>query len=277
MLLGLGAALVAAVLFGTAAILQAIASRRLPPSSALSPRLALDLLREPTFLVALGLNVTGFGFHLVALRSIPLFLAQSGIAASLAVTALLAVKVFHDELGRRDWFAVAAVCLGLALMASSAGSVGNENASGGFVTGVFAALVTVALAGLAATRHHGVAATEALGVFAGFGFAGVGITARILPNLSPPALVTSPASYALLLSGGLAFGLYSLALQRGSVTGATAPMIVTQTVTPAFVGVLLLGDQVRSGWIAIAALGFVVTGVGAVVLARFESVTGQDA
>ena len=36
---------------------------------------------------------------------------------------------------------------------------------------------------------------------------------------------------------------YSIALQRGTVTQATAPLVVGETVAPALVGLLLLGDQ----------------------------------
>ena len=64
--------------------------------------------------------------------------------------------------------------------------------------------------------------------------------------------------------------LYPVALQRGSVMTATAPMIVMQTATPAAVGVLLLGDTIRPGWSIAAALGVVLSGAGATALARFE-------
>src|SRR5436190_7700906 len=110
MAVGLAAALCAAVLFGTAAILQAVASRRVPVSTRVDSSLVLGLLRQPIFIGALALNLLGFAFHLTALRLIPLFLAQSGIAASLAVTAVLAVRVFHDHLHGRDWAAVVGVC-----------------------------------------------------------------------------------------------------------------------------------------------------------------------
>ena len=45
-----------------------------------------------------------------------------------------------------------------------------------------------------------------------------------------------------------------------------------QTATPAAVGVLLLGDTIRSGWSIAAALGVVLSGAGATALARFEGV-----
>ncbi len=277
MLLGLCAALAAAALFGSAAILQAIASRHVPVTSGFSPDLVKALLREPMFLAALALILSGFAFHLTALRQIPLFLAQSGIAASLVVTAILAVRVFHDPLSPRDWVSVGAVCIGLALMASSSGSVGDERASGRFIVGLFAALAIVGVAGVAASRTARPGGTAILGSLAGLGFAGVSIAARVLPDLHVSTVLSSPATYAMCLSGAVAFLLYSLALQRGTVTGATAPMIATQTVTPAAVGVLLLNDGIRQGMLPIAALGFAITCAGAIALARFEAAPDHHA
>ena len=61
-------------------------------------------------------------------------------------------------------------------------------------------------------------------------------------------LLTSPATYALVVAGVVAMLTYSIALQRGTVTQATAPLVVGETVAPALVGLLLLGDHARPGW-----------------------------
>jgi drug/metabolite transporter (DMT)-like permease len=98
----------------------------------------------------------------------------------------------------------------------------------------------------------------------------------LLPDLTVPSMLGSPVTYALPLSGALAFLLYSLALQRSSVTVATAPMIVLQTALPAAAGVLLLGDEVRSGWVVGALAGFILTAGGGVALLRFEGVRKID-
>jgi drug/metabolite transporter (DMT)-like permease len=270
MLLGLGSALIAAVVFGIGSIVQTIAARNVPLSAGASHRLVIGLLRQPIFLASISLNLSGFVFHLIALRTIPLFLAQSGIAASLAVTALLAMRFFRDPLRAGDWAAVGAVCLGLAVLATSAGDVGEVAEGDRFVLGVFGALAAIAVCAVATSRFRGIAATAILGLLAGLGFAGVSVCARLLPNLRPATVVESPATYALALSGGLAFLIYALALQRGTVTGATGPMIVTQTVAPALIGVLWLGDEIRPGWELPALASFAVTAAGAVALARFE-------
>lgn len=270
MLPGLSAALAAALVFGLGAVLQATAVRRLPTSYAESARALLVLLRQPLFLAAVALNLVGFLLHLVALKLVPLYLAQAGISASLAVTALLAVISLHERLGPVDWMAVAAVSVGLAMLAGASGDIGDVEASTTLLTWLLVAIGLVAVAGYAVARSRLPLAASALGFLAGLGFAGSGIAARILPGITPAELWDAPAAYALPISGGLAFILYSFALQRGSVTAATAPMIVMQTLTPAAVGLLVLGDGVRDGWAVVGVVGFVLTTVGAITLARFE-------
>lgn len=276
MVLGLGAALSAAVLFGVGAILQAVGSRKVPTESELDPRrlgaFVVALLKQPAFLGALALNLAGFGLHFVALRLLPLYLAQAGIAVSLVVTALLATRLMSDKLSALEWSAVIGVCVGLGLLAVAAGDAGDSAQHHGLTIGIIVGLVVIAVLGAIASRSkHGVS-TALLGLLAGLGYAGVAISARLLQDGSMSELVRSPTLYTLPISGGLAFILYSLALQRGSVTLATTPMIALQTITPAAVGVFVLDDAVRAGWWPAAIAGFVLSAAGSVILVRFESV-----
>jgi drug/metabolite transporter (DMT)-like permease len=277
---GLSAALGAAVLFGIAAILQAVGSRKVPTGSELDPRRLVGfvgaLLRQPAFLGALVLNLAGFGLHFIALRLLPLYLAQAGIAASLVVTALLATRLMADQLSAIEWAAVVGVCVGLGLLAVSAGDAGESAPHHGLTVGLIIGLVCIAVLGGLASRSKHASATAVLGLLAGLGYAGVAISARLLEDGSFGELVRSPTAYTLPISGALAFVLYSLALQRGSVTLATTPMIALQTITPAAVGVLVLGDDVREGWYAGALAGFVLTAIGALILVRFESVKDES-
>ncbi|WP_371400758.1 hypothetical protein OHA10_22570 [Kribbella sp. NBC_00662] len=276
MVLGLGAALGAAVLFGVGAIMQAVGSRKVPTESELNPRrfggFVVALLKQPAFLGALALNLAGFGLHFVALRLLPLYLAQAGIAVSLVVTALLATRLMSDQLSALEWSAVAAVCVGLGVLAVSAGDAGANVQHHGLTIGIVVGLITIAVLGGAASRsQHGVS-TALLGMLAGLGYAGVAISARLLQDGSISQLFHSPTLYTLPISGALAFILYSLALQRGSVTLATTPMIALQTITPAAVGVFVLDDAVRAGWWPAAIIGFALSAAGSVILVRFESV-----
>ena len=162
------------------------------------------------------------------------------------------------------------MCVGLVLLTAAAGETGEERATGQMSAALFAVAGVMVLGGLAATRAHGPVAAATLSLLAGLGFANTALAARLLPELTVTSVLSSPVAYALPLSGALAFLLYSLALQRSSVTVATAPMIVLQTAAPAVIGVLLLGDEVRSGWALGAVGGFVLTAIGATLLVRFE-------
>lgn len=261
-------ALGAMTLFGIAAVLQGLATARAGDVGVLDPRLLIRLLRQPAFLLAILLNLAGFGLHVAALQALPLFLVQAVIAGSVAVTALLSVPVFGFSLGRRQRAAVGLVVLGLVLLGTSAtaheaGPAGPETPAV-----LLAAVVALLLVATAVRRLPAQVATVLLGLLAGVGFGVVAIAARLLPERGL-ALLTSPTAAVLVVAGSSAFFVYSAAMQRGSVTTATAAMVVTQTVVPAVVG-LLLGDDVRPGFVPVAAVGFVLALLGAVGLGRYE-------
>ncbi len=114
MVIGLGAALLAAVLFGVAAVVQAIAARRYGLVSWMMAGVALVYL-------------LGWLLHLVSIAFVPLYVAQVGIAASLVVTALLAATVVGEPLAARHWVAIGAMFAGLVLLVLAAGPVGSTH------------------------------------------------------------------------------------------------------------------------------------------------------
>jgi drug/metabolite transporter (DMT)-like permease len=255
--------------------MQAVGARRVAPAAGLDPRMLLRLLRHPVFVAAVLLNVLGFLLHLVALRLLPLYLAQGGIAASLVVTAALAVRVFGDRLRTAEWAAVAAVFAGLALMMRAAGPTGRDNAGTALLLGLWIVLAVIAVAGLFVSRSRRPLAPAALGTLAGLGFALDSVAIRVLPGFTPLELLLSGATYVFAVSAALSFLLYSIGLQRGPVTAPTAPMIVMQTAVPAVVGVLLLDDGIRPRLLPVAVVGLLLTAGGAARLARFQGGTPQ--
>jgi multidrug transporter EmrE-like cation transporter len=142
---------------------------------------------------------------------------------------------------------------------------------------MLAAAVCVLLLGLAGGRLPGRGRSLVLGLGAGFGFGVVEVAVRLIDSLSPLGLLTNPAAYALLVGGGAAFLLLTTALERGSVTVATAGMVVGETVGPAAVGVVWLGDRTREGLTWLAVLGFAVAVAGALALARFGEAPVREA
>ena len=260
MLVSLAAAVVAALCYGVAAVMQAMAARaasrrsvRSVGSSALGnvdPGLVLRMLHQWRFIASLALDLVGFVAQLVALRRLPLFAVQAMIAANLAVTAVVAAWLIHLELSWREWLAVAGVVVGVGMLGSSAGQQ--------VVTGVssdFRLALILAVAGL--------------------GYGVLAVAARVLPGFDLHQLLRDPAAYALAAAGVVSFMLYATALEDGSVTVATAAVVLAETVPPAVVGIMYLGDHTRPGMGGIAVLGFSLAVVCAVALARFGETDEQ--
>jgi drug/metabolite transporter (DMT)-like permease len=277
--LSLLGALGAAVFFGVASVMQAVAARAADTGAAgVDPRLLVRLLGQWRFLAGVGLDLLGFAAELGALRGLPLFVVQAAVASSLAVTAVAASVVVGVRLDRREWLAVAAVCAGLALLGLSAGTQSAAGAGTAFRYALLGAVAVLAAAGTAAGRLPAAARTPLLGLLSGFCFGVVALAARVLVSLSPPALVRDPAAYALVAAGTAGFLFFTSALSRGGVTVATAGVVLGETVGPALVGLAVLGDRTRPGLAPLAVAGFVVAVAGALTLARFGDApadTGQ--
>jgi drug/metabolite transporter (DMT)-like permease len=262
-------ALTASVCFGAATVLQAMAARTVPITEGVEPRLLLRLARQSPFVIGVLLDLAGFVAELAALRSLPLFVVQAMIAANLAVTAVLSARVLKMRLTATEWAAVATVCAGLALLGLASG---HENPAHIGIEGKLALVggaIVLFIAGMTAGRLQGHARAVVLGLVAGLDFAIVAISARVLTGFAPLDLLQDPAAYALAGSGMTAMLFYATALQRGSVTTTTAAVVVAETITPATIGVWLLGDQTRHGFVPVAVAGFVLAVAGTLTLARF--------
>ncbi|MFF1708744.1 hypothetical protein [Streptomyces sp. NPDC058268] len=264
-------ALGSAVCFGTASVFQAIAARATAPGtgSGVDPALLLRAVKQWRYVVGLGLDGLGFLLQIVALRSIPIYAVGAALAASLAVTAVVASRMLRVRLSGVEWAAVGVVCAGLAMLGLASGDEGEGVGSTTLRYVMLGVAVGVLLLGAVAGRLPGRGRALALGLGAGLGFGVVEVAVRLIDDVSPGALVRNPAAYALLVGGGAAFLLLTSALQRGSVTTATAGMVIGETIGPAVVGVVWLGDRTRGGMEWVAVLGFVVAVVGALALARF--------
>jgi drug/metabolite transporter (DMT)-like permease len=273
MIIGLLGALAASVCYGVASVLQALAARQTEAAEGLDPRLLLRLTRSWRYLLGLGLDGLAFLLSIVALRTLPLYAVQAIVASFLAVTAVLGAVLLQMRLTRADKVGIAVVIGGLVLVGLTAAEEGAAAVGAADGWGVLIAAVLLLAAAFPLGRVHGSLGAALLGGIAGLAFGAVAVAARILPDpMTTTLLLSSPAMYALLLSGAVALLTYSTALQRGSVTQATAPLVVAETVAPAPIGVSLLGDAPRPGWGWVAVVGFVLAVVGAVSLARHGEV-----
>jgi drug/metabolite transporter (DMT)-like permease len=276
MLASLTAALVAALFYGIASVMQSVAaheaSNRKPQDAdagGVDPGLLPRMLRQWRFVVSLCLDALGFVAQLIALQRLPLFAVQAIVAANLAVTAVVASLVIKVRLSWREWLAVTGVVAGVGLLGSSAGPEGASEAGVVFKLALIVAIAALGLIGLAAARLRDPARTLALGLVAGFGYGVIGIAARVLNGFEPLTLLRDPAAYAVAAAGIVSFVFYATALEGGSVTVATAAVVLAETLPPAVIGVVFLGDRTRPGLEPAAITGFLLAVTSAVMLARF--------
>ncbi|WP_420000661.1 hypothetical protein [Streptomyces boninensis] len=264
-------ALGAAVCFGTATVLQAIAARAASAAGGARGEAALLLraLRQWRYLAGLALDGLGFLLQITALRSIPIYAVAAALASSLAVTGVVAARLLRVRLSGVEWVAVGVVCAGLGMLGLASGAEGDRAGPAALKWVMLAIAALVLLLGLFGGRWSGRGRALVLGSGAGFGFGVVEVSVRLIDSLTPSDLLTNPATYALLIGGGAAFLLLTSALHRGSVTTATAGLVIGETIGPALVGVVWLGDRTREGLAWLAVVGFAVGVAGALVLARF--------
>ncbi|MGW2562917.1 hypothetical protein ACWCXB_27440 [Streptomyces sp. NPDC001514] len=261
-------AIASAVCYGLATVFQAVAARAVvepATASGVDPALFLRAVRQWRYLVGLALDGAGFALQIVALRLIPIYAVGAALAASLAVTAVAATRVLSVRLSRTEWAAVGSVCAGLGMLGLASGPEGETPAPPELKWVLLGTSVLVLLIGAAAGRLPGRARALVLGMGAGIGFGVPEVAVRLLDSVD----FTNPALYALLLGGAAAFLLLTSAFARGSVTTATAGLVLTETLIPSAVGVVWLGDRTREGLAWLAITGFAISVAGALVLARF--------
>jgi drug/metabolite transporter (DMT)-like permease len=274
MLIGLLLALGCSVCYGTATVLQAAATREVDSGtsdSGVDAALFLRALRQWRYLLGIALDGGGFLLQIAALKLVPIYVVAAAIAGSLAVTAIVAAWLLSTRLSATEWGAVAVVCGSLAMLGFAAGPEGDGRGPDGLGWALLVIVGVVFAAGAVAGRLGDRSRALVLGFGAGAGFGVVEIAVRLIDSIdfTEATFWTNPAVYALVAGGAAGFLLLTSALTRGSVTTAVAGMVVGETVGPALVGVVWLGDRTRPGMEWMVQAGFVIAVLAALALSRF--------
>jgi hypothetical protein len=232
------------------------------------------------FIVGIVLDVVGFAGAAVSARLIPLFLSQTIISANLVVTAVLGVAVLGIGLRPRDWLAIGTVIVSLFVLGLTSGQRGVGTSDPFVHWAVLSGSVLILVIGIELVRVLGSRAAVSAGLIAGVLFGALAIAVRVVEGvdpLRPATLLADPASWAILIAGLGGFYLHTVALQLGSVNGATAALVVGETVVPGLIGVVLLGDTAAPGLGLVVAVGFVGAVAGAVAVAIFGAAVHASA
>ena len=266
-----------AVSYGLATVLQSVGAKSTASSEGLDPGLLVRLLRSVPYLIGLALDGAGFLLTVVALQTLPLFVVEAFTAGALAVTAVAAAFWLKIPLSRGEWAGVAAVVVGLVALGLSAGAdeeVALETWQKWLPLGAGILLLLLTFLGAKIGGRWGV---TVLGALAGLGFGLVGIATRTLESpITVTGLLTDPSAYGIVVAGAVSLLALATALQRGGVTQATAAMVVAETVIPSAIGLAFLGDRIRPGYEAVAAIGLLVAIGGAVALSRLGELPEEE-
>lgn len=274
LVVGLVAALVAAAANAGAAMLEAMATRRATH--------AAGVVTSPLYLGGLLLDIFGWVLTVLALRYMPIVAVQAIVAGQVVITVVASHWVFDTPLRRVDLLAAAANVVGLGLLVGSAQTGELPHAGVGGTIAVLVVLVVLAVVGIVTALRSRRAVLIAF--LAGLAYGGTAVAVRLVDldgsvGEVAQTVVRDPVAWALLGYAGLGLGLYTVALARGAVGPVVAVLAVTETLAPGLLGLVLLGDGIRTGWAVPFVVGLVLALGGVVVLARSPaqaSLAGDD-
>jgi hypothetical protein len=291
--IALATALGAALLFGISAVADQRSTKRVATRRALSPRILLDLARQPLWLTALAANVAGFVLQVVALDFGSLALVQPLLVCDL-VFAVLIVRYLawrsHTEIpgGRRTvrmiYVGVGAATAGVAgFLVIGRPTAGHANLGVAVVVPLAAGLAAVVGGCLAVAAWSRNLRPLALALACGVNYGVAAFVVKLLTSEFGAGLAgvfTTWPVYALAVVGPAGFILNQDALQQGRFLAPVQSIITTtDPVISIGLGILWLDVRLSGGPAAIVGevASLVVMAAGIVITARqAPQVTGPQ-
>ncbi len=244
LLLGVVAAVLAAILYNAGVAIQALEAREAPPRHALRASLLTALAGRPSWLLGTGLVTFGWGLHAVALLIAPLTLVQPTLAVGLVFLLVVGAYVLREHVGLREIAAVAAIAPGLVGIALAAPAHTPTQASAGAVGVALAALGGAAILPYLLSRlgrRPGVAVV----VSSGLAYAWCGIATKMLADALGSGAWGAAALWVLGTAAAAGVGLISemTALQSRPATRVAPVVLVVDIVAAVAFAIVLVGER----------------------------------
>lgn len=272
-------ALLSALLYALASVLQQRSAAAQPAETSLRLGLLTRLLRNPGWLLGLGCDIGGYVFQFIALGHGPLVVVQPLLVCGILFALPIGAAWSGRRLSRRDWLAAVLVCAGLAAFLTVAQpSRGRADVSSGTwaVLLLSAGALSVALVVMSLGRpdwQRAVLLSASSGVIYGLAAALTETNSHILSR-GIVAFVTHWQPYALAVAGIGGMLVAQSAFQAGSLDASLPTMSVVDPVVSILIGVTAFGESVSASGpaIAVEVLGLIVMSAGVFLLARSEAV-----
>lgn len=267
----------------TGTVLQRKAALAVPPEDALRPRLFIDMVRQPIWVLGIC-GVAGAAlFQALALVTGPLALAQPVFILELPLALLISLPVLHRSLPVSGWIAVGVMVSGLVIaLACAAPSGGNTQASmARWIPAVALCAGAVVLAVMSARhRPSGAARAALLGTSAAVANA---LTAALMKSAADTfsshgfeAFLRAWQTYGFALFGVLAVFLLENALQAGPIAASQPALTLGDAVVSLALGIIVYSEHVRTGlWLLPEFGGVALVVVGTLYLSRAVPLTRE--
>jgi drug/metabolite transporter (DMT)-like permease len=242
--LGIICAIGASALYNTSIALQALEARQVGSEHALRASLIGRLVRNPRWLVATLIGLLGWPLEIAALLMAPLTVVEPCLASGLVLLLWLGVTKLGEKPGRREYASVAAIVVGVALIAWAAPARTTSNA-GTVPIAIALFLVTIPVVAPYLFRGRPDAAGTLAVVAAGFGYAWTAIASKLLTDeLSSGSLLVAAIWLATAAaSEGVALLSEMSALGRRPATRVAPVMFAVQVMVPVILAPLIFEES----------------------------------
>ncbi len=258
-------ALIASFAYGIGAVCQGLGAKTTEKDTS-GVRGFLSILKHPLTLAGLLLDIIAWVLSRLSLHKLPLFTVQTVLAGSLAITVGLSQRVMHTPKRRSDVYAILATAFGLVLVGIAADPHRADPPTHAFKIVLWIALPLLCAGGISLRQK---VPPPVLGALGGTAFGFSALAARAIPKVDGfLGLLQTPLLWLMLAyaAGGVVF--FTRGVERGQVGAVTAAMWAAEIIPSSALGFLMLGDSVRPGWGAAAALGMIATLGATYALAR---------
>jgi drug/metabolite transporter (DMT)-like permease len=279
-------ALAAGLCYALASVLQHHVAAQQPPELSLRPRLILELVKRPLWLLGIVFDVGAYLLEAAALSVGSIVVVQpllvSGLLFALPLSAIGGV----GKPGRREWVAAVALTLGIAVFVTVGAPHGGSSQAPVWQWAiVFAVCGAIAVGAIVLSRGaapHVRALSLAFATGATYAVTAA-LTKTVVDDLGAHGIsgvVGAWETYALAIVSVAGLLLNQSAFQAGHLAASLPALAVTNPVLSSIIGITLFGETLGvTGVIPVAltAMSVVVMVVGTISLSRSPLVTGEDA
>lgn len=259
--IGIGLALVAAVMANLASLLKHHGCQHVAPVRISEPlRSARCLAASRWFAAGWGLAATAWLVHVAALSMAPISLVQAVLAGGAVTLAVMSKRLFGGTVERRQWLALLLGGTGLALIALTLPRFHGSHSEFALASilgfegglGLLAAGLALGHRSGRLSEYRGAMMAAVSGTL--FAVAGVAIKG-LTGEAAAPVLLVGPWIGAIVLTGALAQYSAVAALQRGGAIETIGVMGLVANAAQIAGGVLVFGDPIASGPLGISLQG----------------------